>query len=156
MNRRPDDLPMARRANPEREAEVGDRLPYGRHVDDFTVQTRDGMLLQVIHLAGLPFETADSEEINYRKALREGALRSLASSRFALYHHIIRREVSPELNGEFSDDFSHALDAAWRRRLSARKLYVNDLYLTIVRRPLQGKIGWLDGLVSTFGSDARR
>src|ERR1700753_2937059 len=116
MNRRPEDLPMARRANPEREAEVGDRLPYGRHVDDFTVQTRDGMLLQFIHLAGLPFETADSEEINYRKALREGAFRALASSRFALYHHIIRREAIPELTGVFGDDFSRSLDAAWRCR----------------------------------------
>src|ERR1700761_6094309 len=149
-------LPLARRAIAAREEQAGSKLPYSRHIDDYTIETRGGLLLQVIHLAGLPFETADSEEINYRKALREGALRSLASSRFALYHHIIRREVSPELNGEFSDDFSHALDAAWRRRLSARKLYVNDLYLTIVRRPLQGKIGWLDGLVSTFGSDARR
>ncbi len=44
-----------------REASAGERLPYARHVDDTTLQTRDGMLIQVLHLAGLPFETADTE-----------------------------------------------------------------------------------------------
>ncbi len=150
MSHTQDDRPMARRAVPGKEAKVGSRLPYARHVDDLTIETRDGLLLQFIHLAGLPFETADSEEINYRKILREGALRALANSRFAVYHHIIRREVSPELVGEFGDQFSRALDDAWRKRLAAKKLYVNDLYLTIVRRPLQGKIGSLEKLFQMF------
>ena len=142
---------LARRAIPAKEAQAGDKLPYARHVDDYTIETRDGMLLQFVHLAGLPFETADSEEINYRKLLREGALRSLANSRFALYHHIVRREVAPELQGEFADEFSRALDAAWRKRLAAKKLYVNDLYITIVRRPLQGRVGTLEGLMRVLG-----
>jgi type IV secretion system protein VirB4 len=149
-----DSRPHARRASATLESQAGDKLPYARHIDDYTIQTRDGLLLQFVHLAGLPFETADSEEINYRKALREGALRGLASSRFAVYHHIVRREVSPELVGEFGDDFSRALDDAWRRRLATKKLYVNELYLTVVRRPLQGKVGMLEGLFRTFGGRA--
>jgi type IV secretion system protein VirB4 len=147
MSARPDNRPPARRAAPGREARAGARLPYARHVDDITIATRDGMLLQVIHLAGLPFETADTEELNYRKALRDGALRSLASSRFALYHHVVRREVSPAFEGHFADDFSRSLDAAWRRRLGAKKLYVNDLFLTLVRRPLQGHGGVVERAV---------
>lgn len=151
--------PPARRAAPEREASAGDRLPYGRHVDDLTIETRDGLLIQFIHLAGLRFETVDTDEINYRKALRDVALRSIASSRFALYHHIVRREVSPRLDAEFGDAFSRELDGAWNRRFAAKKLYVNDLYLTLVRRPLQGKAGWLDGALrglSAQASAARR
>jgi len=146
--------PAARRANPRKEATAGDRLPYARHLDDLTIETRDGMLLQFIHLAGLPFETVDTEEINYRKALRDAALRSIASSRFALYHHVVRREVSPSLDAEFGDDFSRRLDAAWKARLAAKKLYVNDLYLTLIRRPLQGKVGLLDGLIRNIAGRA--
>jgi type IV secretion system protein VirB4 len=154
MNNRNDPRPMARRADPAREAKAGARLPYGRHIDDLTIETRDGMLLQFIHLQGLPFETADTEELNYRKALRDGALRALAGSRFALYHHVIRREVAPPMEGEFGDDFSRELDAMWRARLSTRKLYVNDLFLTLVRRPLQGKAGLLDALVRAVAGQA--
>jgi len=140
-------LPLARRAPPRREASAGARLPYARHVDDVTIETRDGMLLQVIKLAGLAFETADSEDINYRKTLRDGALRAFASSRFAIYHHIIRREVDAAVEGQFADDFSRALNSAWTDRLARKKLYVNDLYLTVVRRPLRGRVGLVEALV---------
>ena len=127
-----------------RETRAGDRLPYARHVDDYTIETRDGLLLQFIHLTGLSFETADTDELNYRKAIRETMLRALGGSRFAVYHHVVRREVRPDLDGEFADDFSRALDASWRDRLASRRLYVNDLFLTLVRRPLQGRVGLAD------------
>jgi type IV secretion system protein VirB4 len=133
-----------------KEASAGKRLPYRRHLDDRTIETRDGMLIQVIHLAGLPFETADSEELNYRKAVRDVMLRALASSHFAVYHHIIRRQVSAQTQGEFTDVFSQDLDTAWGERLASRKLYVNDLFLTIVRRPLQGHGGIIDGFMRTL------
>jgi type IV secretion system protein VirB4 len=135
---------------PSKEASAGKRLPYARHLDDRTIETRDGMLMQVIHLAGLPFETADSEELNYRKAVRDVMLRGLASSRFAVYHHIIRRQVPAQTQGAFTDSFSQDLDTAWGERLAARKLYVNDLFLTIVRRPLQGHGGIIDGFLRTL------
>ena len=126
-------------------------LPYARHVDDFTIETRDGLLMQFIQVRGLLFETADSDEINYRKRLRDAALQAIGSSRYAVYHHVIRREAEVALGTNFGDAFSRQLDAAWRARLSNRKLYVNDLFLTLVRRPLQGRIGTLDRLKQKIG-----
>jgi type IV secretion system protein VirB4 len=75
------------------EAAVGDRLPYLGHLDEVTLQTRDGLLVQTIHLRGFPFETASDDELNYRKAMRETLLRGAASSRLAIYHHVVRRKV---------------------------------------------------------------
>jgi type IV secretion system protein VirB4 len=140
-------MQQLQRVNPKKEATAGKRLPYARHLDDVTLETRDGLLMQVIHLAGLPFETADSEELNYRKAVRDVMLRGLASSRFAVYHHVVRRQVDAQTQGAFPDAFSADLDATWSERLAARKLYVNDLFLTIVRRPLQGHGGVIDGFL---------
>ncbi|WP_269716706.1 VirB4 family type IV secretion/conjugal transfer ATPase [Caulobacter sp. NIBR2454] len=142
------------RALAPREARVGDRLPYARHVDDATLQTRDGLLMQVLHLRGFAFETADTEELNYRKTVRETMLRSLASSRFAVYHHVVRRRAAVQLEGTFDDPFSAALDADWRARLASRKLYANDLFLTLVRRPLQGRVGLIDRLLRTTDTGA--
>jgi len=140
-------MQQLQRLNPRKEMTAGKRLPYARHLDAVTLETRDGLLMQVIHLAGLPFETADSEELNYRKAVRDVMLRGLASSRFAIYHHVVRRQVDARTQGTFPDAFSAELDAAWSERLAARKLYVNDLFLTIVRRPLQGHGGVIDGVL---------
>ncbi|QAY78057.1 VirB4 family type IV secretion/conjugal transfer ATPase [Sphingosinicella sp. BN140058] len=137
-----------------REQPVGRHLPYARHVDDHTIETRDGLLLQVIHLRGLLFETADTDEINYRKRLRDAMLQAIGSSRFALYHHIVRRRVEADLPAEHEDRFSRELDEAWAARLAARQLYVNDLYLTLVRRPLQGRVGILDRIRGALGRAA--
>ena len=133
-----------------REKSAGAHLPYARHVDDVTLETRDGYLMQTIHLGGLLFETADSDELNYRAELRDAMLRSLGSSRFAVYHHVIRRRADVALEGEYPDEFSKRLDQRWRARLGRKQMYVNELFLTIVRRPLQGRLGWADRLGSLF------
>ena len=133
-----------------REKAAGSRLPFARHVDEATIETRDGLLLQVLHLAGYPFETADTDDLNYRKSVRDTMLRGVANSRFAVYHHVVRREVAPQLSGEFSDGFSRGLDEAWRARLGAKKLYVNELFVTLVRRPMQGRVGLLQKVGEGF------
>lgn len=140
----------------DREQPAGSRLPYARHLDDATIVTRDGRLLQVLKLDGFLFETADSRELNYRKIVRETMLRGIANSRFALYHHVVRRRVDPELSGTYGDAFSRSLHEAWRQRLWTRRLYVNDLFLTVIRRPLQGRVGLLDELFSGLRAAASR
>ena len=134
--------PLSRAEIAAREKPAGAHLPYAAQRDDHTIETRDGMLMQCITLRGMLFETADNEELNYRKGLRDAMLQSIGSSRFALYHHIIRRRVDMKLEARFPDCFSQTLDDKWRQRLGERKLYVNELYLTLVRRPLQGGVGW--------------
>src|SRR3569623_1827055 len=79
-------------------------------------------------------------------------LQASGSARFAVYHHVIRREADVELADKFPDDFSTRLDAAWRARLSARKLYVNDIFLTLVRRPMQGRVGFAERVRGWCGS----
>jgi len=135
-----------------REAPAGAHLPYARHLDDATIQTRDGLLMQTIRIGGLLFETADSDELNYRAELRDAMLRAIGTSRFAVYHHIVRRRVDADLAGEYPDAFSLRLDDRWRQRCERRQLYVNELFLTLVRRPLQGRVGIADRLTRLFRS----
>lgn len=139
----------------ERERPAGFHLPYARHLNDHTIETRDGLLMQMIHLRGLLFETADTGELNYRTALRDTVLRAIGSSRFAVYHHVVRRraDIGPEV--EYPDAFSQSLGDRWAERLSAKQLYVNDLYLTLVRRPLQGRVGMADRIRGLFAGSVQ-
>lgn len=134
-----------------REKPAGAHLPYAAQIDDHSVLTRDGLLMQTLQLRGLLFETADARELNYRLELRDAVLRTIGTSRFALYHHIVRRRVDAALDGVFPDDFSRDLDARWRARMASRQLYVNELYLTLVRRPLGGRIGAVERVGRWFG-----
>ena len=144
----------------KRERRVGERLPYARHADDRTIELRNGMLMQTIVVEGFPFETADTEELNYRLAVRETMLRGVGHSRLALYHHIIRRKASASLAASFPDPLSAHIDRAWQARLSSRNLFVNDLFLTIVHKPSQGRVGLVDRLrdaaAATRGRESHR
>ncbi len=110
-------------------------LPYAAQLDRHTILLRDGRLMQVLRLDGFLFETADSEEIDYRKELRDAMLQAIGSSRFAIYHHVLRRRVRPMLPGVFPDAFSNTVEAIWNDRREARALFANSLYLAILRRP---------------------
>ncbi len=143
-------MPTPRERAAAREVPIGKHLPYAAQIDDHTILTRDGLTMQVIRLDGLPFETIDQAQLDARKAARHAMLQSVASARFGLVHHVVRRAVSPTLEGQFGDPFSQSLDAAWRGRLASRRLYVNDLYLTVVMRPLAGRAGWAERLLGLF------
>ncbi len=134
----------------KREQAAGVHLPYARHVNDCTLETRDGLLMQTIRLRGLLFETADTGELNYRKTLRDAMLRAIGSSRFALYHHVVRRRAEIDLHAPYPDAFSQTLGDRWADRLATKELFVNDLYLTLIRRPLQGRIGVADTVRNWF------
>lgn len=114
---------------------AGQKLPYLAQISPRTILLRDGSLMQMIRIAGFAFETADTSEIDHRKHLREAMLRAIGSSRFAIYHHIVRRRVFLDEPDRFPDDFSQRLDDLWRRRIEGRQLYRNDLVVTLVRRP---------------------
>ncbi|KPM13597.1 VirB4 family type IV secretion/conjugal transfer ATPase [Citromicrobium sp. WPS32] len=127
-----------------KEARVGDRLPFARLVDEHTLMLRDGALLTAIQVPGLLFETEDTEALNAHAATREVMLRSTLDSRFVMYHHVIRRRVEVELDAEFEDPLARHIDARWKERLGSGSLFINDQFVTLIRRPARGKAGWVE------------
>lgn len=134
-----------------KEARVGDRLPYHSLVDENVVLLRDGSTMTSLLIPGLSFETADTEELNAHTATREVLLRSTLDARFVLYHHVIRRRVQIDLPGQFDDPVSDYINQRWRQQLAGGSLYVNDQFVTLIRRPARGKAGWPERIARKFG-----
>ena len=124
-----------------KEAHAGDRLPYARLVDEQTVLLRDGSLMSALQVPGLLFETEDTDALNSHAITREVMLRSNLDARFVLYHHVIRRRVAVELEAQFEDPLTAHIDRRWRSKLARGSLFVNDQFVTLVRRPARGKAG---------------
>ena len=129
-----------------KETRAGDRLPYAKLVDEHTIMLRDGSVMTAIQVPGLLFETEDSDALNAHAATREVMLRSTLDARFVMYHHVIRRRVSVELDAEFPDPISRHIDARWKDRLGSGQLFVNDQFITLIRRPARGKAGVVERL----------
>lgn len=124
-----------------KEAHAGDRLPYARLADQHTLLLRDGALMSALQVPGLLFETEDTDALNAHAATREVMLRSNLDARFVLYHHVIRRRVHVELEASFDDPLAAHIDRRWREKVSGGSLFVNDQFVTLVRRPARGKAG---------------
>lgn len=135
-----------------KEARAGDRLPYAKLIDANTIMLRDGSVMTALQVPGLLFETEDSEALNAHAATREVMLRSTLDARFVMYHHVIRRRVSVDLDAEFPDPISRHIDGRWKERLGSGKLFVNDQFVTLIRRPARGKAG----LAERLSKKARR
>ncbi|MCB2078456.1 MAG: VirB4 family type IV secretion/conjugal transfer ATPase [Novosphingobium sp.] len=130
----------------DKEALAGDRLPYEALVDENVVLLRDGSVMLSLMVPGFSFETADTAEINAHAATREVLLRSSLDARFVLYHHVIRRRVQVDLESSFEDPLAGHIDTRWREKMTGGTLYVNDQFVTLVRRPARGKAGWAEKL----------
>lgn len=133
-----------------REMGVKEHVPYLRHVDDHVLVTKSGFLVCVLQMGGLPFQTMDQAEINARVLNRNTTFRNLATSRFALYATIIRRHIDPRLEGDFDNPFVADLNRRYMDGLARKNLFVNEVYLTVIRRPMVGKIGWVDKAFDAF------
>ena len=138
-----------------KEALAGDRLPYERLIDENTVLLRDGSVMTAIQVPGLLFETEDSDALNAHAATREVMLRSTLDARFVLYHHVIRRRVEVELDAEFDDALSRHIDARWKERLAGGSLFINDQFVTLIRRPARGKAGLAERFSKIFSRAGR-
>ncbi|CAN7621536.1 VirB4 family type IV secretion/conjugal transfer ATPase [Phenylobacterium sp. LjRoot219] len=118
-----------------REPDVRPYLPYARHVTDRVVALDTGALMLSFRLEGASFETADIQDLNDWHAKLNGAWRNIASDHLAIWHHIVRREDDRYPTGTFRSHFARDLDAAYRARVTAQRLYVNELFVTLVLHP---------------------
>ncbi|PSH63330.1 type VI secretion protein [Phyllobacterium brassicacearum] len=137
-----------------REKKISSHVPYVRHVDETTLRTKEGMILSILKIDGFCHQTADQSEIDMKANVRNTLMRSLGDSRYAVYSHIIRRRITPQTAGSFSNPFCRDLNDRYMQGLAEKRMYANDLYLTVIRRGFQGKVGLADAFVSRFRNAA--
>jgi len=118
-----------------READVRASMPFARHIDDQVVALDSGALMLCFQLAGAAFETADARDLNDWHVKLNQTWRNLANDRLAVWHHIVRREVAAEPATGFLSAFARDLNAAYEARLVGRRMFVNDLFVTLVMHP---------------------
>lgn len=118
-----------------RELDPARVLPYARHVNDRVIALDTGALMLSLALDGVAFETADARDLNDLHEKLNSVWRNLASDQLAVWHHLVRRRAHGCPGGAFRSDFARDLDAAYRARLEGERLFVNELFLTLVLHP---------------------
>lgn len=137
-----------------RERSIASHIPYMRHLSDTVIGLESGAVLSVIKLDGLFFQTEDQAELNMRASVQNTLIRALGSSRYSLWSTVIRRQVKPELGGSFSDRFCDLLNGRYMTALREKRMFTNELYLTIVRSGMRGPLGTAETISRLFDRSA--
>lgn len=123
-------------------------LPYARHVTDQIIALDTQALMLCFQLDGASFETADPAQLNDWHRRLNHAWRNIATDQLAVWHHLVRREHHGYPAGRFRSAFAAALDSRYQARLGAQRLFVNDLFLTLVLHPARHTTGHLGAWAS--------
>ncbi len=116
------------------EVSMAEFIPYFCHWDKETVLTKSDEMMQIVRVDGFSFETADDEDMDMKKMVRNSLLKSMASGNFALYFHMIRSRQSKFPAGEMPPGFADYVNELWKRKHHSRNSFSNHLYITIIRK----------------------
>ncbi len=129
---------MKRQAALQRELPASARIPYRLHVSPHLVRTEAGDYVQVFKLAGASFESVDDDVLNNWHERLNVLWRNIASANTALWVHVVRRREVAAPGSPGDTGFAATFAAKYGQRLSSETLMVNDLYLSVVYRPVAG------------------
>ncbi|MCR5944099.1 VirB4 family type IV secretion/conjugal transfer ATPase [Ochrobactrum sp. XJ1] len=126
------------------ERPIATHIPYLRHMSDTVIGLENGAIMSVIKLDGLFFQTEDQAELNMRSNVQNTIIRALGSSRFSVWSTVIRRQVDSEIGGIFDDPFCEQLNSRYMSQLRHKRMFANEIYLSIVRTNMRGALGLSD------------
>jgi type IV secretion system protein VirB4 len=122
-------------------AEVGKRevsaalfIPYEHHWDKETIITKNRELIQIIKIEGFSFETADDDVVDMKKMVRNSLYKSMAEGTFSMWFHLVRRRQSAYPEGKMPPGFPKYMDEKWRKRHHSRSTFINELYISVIRK----------------------
>lgn len=118
---------------------IAEFIPLSSHVSPTVVKTRGGDFLMVWHLGGLPFVGREQWEIEHRHNTFNRLLQTLRAPDFvnlAFWVHDVRRRRRIKDHSKFDHAFNQSLSDAYFESLSAQKIMQNELYLTMIYRPV--------------------
>lgn len=122
-----------------RDTSIDEFITLSTHVSPTVVKTTGGDYLMTWHLGGLPFVGREEWEIEHRHNTFNRMLQTLRAPDFvnvAFWVHDIRRRRRVSMRPRFEHVFNQTLSDGYYEALSGQKIMQNELYLTMIYRPI--------------------
>jgi type IV secretion system protein VirB4 len=129
---------MIRASALRKELPASKHIPYAALVSPEVVLNRSGDYVQTFKFAGLSFESADDDTLNNWHERLNVTWRNIASPNLALWTHLLRRRAAPVYAPVPGEGLADRLTRRYQAMLAGETLMVNELYVTLVYRPVTG------------------
>jgi type IV secretion system protein VirB4 len=119
-------------------------IPYKCHWNKNTILTKNNELLQIIKVGGFSFETADDQDLDIRKNMRNLLFKNISSGNIILYFHTLRKrkplgtqdyQYSIDPTIIMPKDFVTYLTQEWQKKYSTFQAFANELYISVLYKP---------------------
>ncbi|MES2985065.1 MAG: VirB4 family type IV secretion/conjugal transfer ATPase [Pseudomonadota bacterium] len=146
----------------KREVSAAEFIPYDHHWDKDTIITKNRELIQIIKIEGFSFETADDDVVDMKKMVRNSLYKSMAEGTFSMWFHMVRRRQSAYPEGKMPPGFASYVDDKWRKKHHSHSSFVNELYISVIRKDDTKGAARLQSLINKFeqktnkGADANQ
>lgn len=137
-------------------------IPFLCHWNNKTILTKNDELIQVIKVNGFSFETADDEDLDVKKTLRNNLFKGLDIGGITLYFHILRRRESIFAKSEAMlkkappNKFTEYVEYEWQKKQLGKDAFINELYITIIKRIEKGGAAIVDYLIKKIKQKANK
>ncbi|WP_242108048.1 VirB4 family type IV secretion/conjugal transfer ATPase [Luteimonas aquatica] len=121
------------------DAPINEFIPLSTHVAPNVLKTTGGDFLMVWRLGGLPFVGREEWEIEHRHNTFNRMLQTLRAPDYvnvAFWVHDVRRRGRVNDQPKFEHQFNQSMSDDYYAALSAQKIMQNELYLTMLYRPV--------------------
>ncbi|HEY0198838.1 MAG TPA: VirB4 family type IV secretion/conjugal transfer ATPase [Rhodanobacter sp.] len=118
---------------------ISEFIPLSTHVSPTVLKTTGGDFLMVWRLGGLPFVGREEWDLEHRHNTFNRMLQTLRAPDFvnvAFWVHDVRRRRRVKDHSRFAQAFNQNLSDTYFEALSAQKLMQNELFLTLLYRPI--------------------
>ncbi len=123
-----------------RERPAAGFIPLSSHIDPKTIKTRNGDFLRVWRIGGISHESADPQDIQVRMDGINQLYRSIGTANVAVWTHNVRRCVTDRLTAQYDNSFCRHLDRKYYDSFSGYRMMANELYLTVIYRPVLSRV----------------
>jgi type IV secretion system protein VirB4 len=121
------------------DAPISAFIPLSTHVSPTVIKTTEGDYLMTWRLEGLPFVGREEWELEHRHNTFNRMLQTLRAPDFvnvAFWVHDMRRRRRLKDHSKFRQAFNQQMSDQYYDALSSQKLMQNELYLTLIYRPV--------------------
>lgn len=118
---------------------IAEFVPFSSHVSPVVVKTTGGDFMLTWCLEGLPFVGREEWELEHRHNTFNRMLQTLRAPDFvnvAFWVHDVRRRGRVDMRPEFQHAFNQELSDTYFSALSSQKIMRNELYMTMIYRPI--------------------
>lgn len=125
-----------------REYSESNFIPYKYLWNERTVLLKNDSLMSVIKIGGFSFETADDEDVDIRKNIRNTLLKGFTGGDVTLNFHMVRRRYSVFQRGSKNNmpaGFPDYMEKKWREKHKSHSSFVNELYVSIIQKKQGGQ-----------------